>query len=183
MHKIEDEKHFVLECIVNKAEREWFFGKVSQIYGEFTYLDAEHIFHFIMTNNDPRCLKWLGKFLHVSFLTRNQHARLENNLWIFQINPGTLLSGQVMVNSYTNSINKLNCWNVSYLTMMSFISNFAQSFRHLMAIYFDLSQLYPMIWTSFGELSLFISYDVWRIMRLVQCVYCYESLFWCIHSW
>ena len=93
-NKIEDEKHFVLECIVNKAERDWFFGKVSQIYGEFTYLDAEHIFHFIMTNNDPRCLKWLGKFLHDSFLTSNQHARLENNFWIFQINPKPLPCSQ-----------------------------------------------------------------------------------------
>ena len=76
-NEIEDEKHFVLDCIINKAEREWFFGKVSSIYGEVTCLDAEHKFHFIMTSNDPRCLKWLGIFLHNSFMTRNQHAHFK----------------------------------------------------------------------------------------------------------
>ena len=77
-YEIEDERHFVLKCIINNAERECFFEKVSLIYNDFTDLEDEQKFLFIMTTNHPQCLKWLGKFLHDSFIRKYQHTLLES---------------------------------------------------------------------------------------------------------
>ena len=65
--EIDDEKHFVLECQINKSERDCFFNKLVSIYNDFMCLDANVKFNFIMTICDPQCLNWLGKFLHESF--------------------------------------------------------------------------------------------------------------------
>ena len=77
--EIEDERQLILKSIINNAEREWFFAKVSLMYDDFTNLEAVHKFPVMMTTNDPRCLKWLGKFLQDSFIRRNQHSLLEND--------------------------------------------------------------------------------------------------------
>ena len=68
---IEDEKHFLLMCEMNMPEREYFFQKISRVYDGFTDLNNEQKFSFILTNNDPQCLSWLGDFLYRSFEKRN----------------------------------------------------------------------------------------------------------------
>ena len=71
---IEDEKHFLLICDMNKPEREYFFHKISRVYDGFMYLNDEEKFSFILTNNDPQCLSWLGDFLYRSFEKRNMRS-------------------------------------------------------------------------------------------------------------
>ena len=71
---IEDEKHILLICDMNKPEREYFFHKISRVYDGFVYLNDEEKFSFILTNNDPQCLSWLGDFLYRSFEKRNMRS-------------------------------------------------------------------------------------------------------------
>ena len=71
---VEDERHFVLKCTVNVLQRQYFFQKVTTIYHDFMLLDDEDKFGLIMTSCEPQCLNWLGKFLHESFIIRNEYA-------------------------------------------------------------------------------------------------------------
>ena len=71
---IEDEKHILLICDMNKPQREYFFHKISRVYDGFVYLNDEEKFSFILTNNDPQCLSWLGDFLCRSFEKRNMRS-------------------------------------------------------------------------------------------------------------
>ena len=68
---LESEVHFVMYCTVNFEERLEFFEKILNIFSPFGILSDTEKFKFIFANNDPRCLSWLGKFLHTSFETRN----------------------------------------------------------------------------------------------------------------
>ena len=47
-------------------EREYFFQKISRVSDGFTHLNNEEKFSFILNNDDPQCLSWLGEFLHQS---------------------------------------------------------------------------------------------------------------------
>ena len=71
---IEDEKHFLLICDMNMPEREYFFHKISRLYDGFMYLNDEEKLSFILTNNDPQCLSWLGDFPYRSFEKRNMRS-------------------------------------------------------------------------------------------------------------
>ena len=75
--EIDGEKHFVLECHINKSERDCFFNKLVSLYNDFMCLDANVKFIFIMTNCDPQCLNWLGKF-YTNLLEGNMNLQLRN---------------------------------------------------------------------------------------------------------
>ena len=81
---IEDELHFLLNCKINLIERNTFFDKIVQTYEEFTYLNDVEKFNFIMTNCNPQLLKWLGKFIHISFHKRNLNSASYRN-WIYGV--------------------------------------------------------------------------------------------------
>ena len=40
-HALEDEKHFLVECIVNKTERDILFSKVERLFQNFSSLDGD----------------------------------------------------------------------------------------------------------------------------------------------
>ena len=67
---IEDEKHFLLKCNSNIAERADFFGKISKMYPVFESMMDEEKFVFIMTATCASVLTLLGKFLFRSFKLR-----------------------------------------------------------------------------------------------------------------
>ena len=71
-HEIEDEKHFLLNCLMNAPERERFYNKITCIYHGFAHLDDDEKFLYILNNKNPSCLTWLGEFLYRSFLKRNE---------------------------------------------------------------------------------------------------------------
>ena len=61
-HILEDEKHFLVECIVNKTERDILFSKVEHLFQTFSYLDNEEKFLFLLNSKDQQVLTWVGKF-------------------------------------------------------------------------------------------------------------------------
>ena len=71
-HILEDEKHFLVECIVNKTERDILFSKVEHLFQTFRYLDKEEKFIFVLNSKDQQVLTWVGKFIYNSFKTRNE---------------------------------------------------------------------------------------------------------------
>ena len=71
-HILEDEKHFLVECIVNKIERDILFSKVEHLFQTFSYLDKEEKFIFLLNSKDQQVLTWVGKFIYNSFKTRNE---------------------------------------------------------------------------------------------------------------
>ena len=71
-HILEDEKHFLVECIVNKTERDISFSKVEHLFQTFSYLDKEEKFIFLLNSKDQQVLTWVGKFIYNSYKTRNE---------------------------------------------------------------------------------------------------------------
>jgi len=74
-HVIEDEKHFLLHCNINRSEREDFYAKIARSNPDINRIDNdEDLFKFILKNTNQNCLTWLGEFLHRSFLKRNESS-------------------------------------------------------------------------------------------------------------
>ena len=71
-HALEDEKHFLVECIVNKTERDILFSKVERLFQNFSSLDGDEKFIFLLNSDDQQVLTWVGKFIYDSFKTRNE---------------------------------------------------------------------------------------------------------------
>ena len=63
---------FLVECIVNKTERDILFSKVELLFQTFSYLDKEEKFIFLLNSKDQQVLTWVGKFIYDSFKTRNE---------------------------------------------------------------------------------------------------------------
>ena len=68
---VEDEEHFVTNCSINQAERRLLYSKISCKVPRFSTLSNVDIFLYLLTNNDPQILTWFGKFVHQSFIARN----------------------------------------------------------------------------------------------------------------
>ena len=68
---IEDEEHFVTNCSINQAERRLLYSKISCKVPRFSTLSDFDKFLYLLTNNDPQILTWFGKFVHQSFIARN----------------------------------------------------------------------------------------------------------------
>ena len=71
-HALEDEKHFLVECIVNKTERDILFSKAERLFQNFSSLDGDEKFIFLLNSDDQQVLTWVGKFIYDSFKTRNE---------------------------------------------------------------------------------------------------------------
>ena len=71
-HALEDQKHFLVECIVNKTERDILFSKVERLFQNFSSLDGDEKFIFLLNSDDQQVLTWIGKFIYDSFKTRNE---------------------------------------------------------------------------------------------------------------
>ena len=71
---LEDEIHFVTACNRYEPGRQLLIGKVIEIVPQFEFLDNVEKFIYLFTNEDPRILSWLGKFLFDSFTLRNSEV-------------------------------------------------------------------------------------------------------------
>ena len=67
LHILEDEKHFLVECIVNKTDRDILFSKVEHLFQNFSYLDKEEKCIFLLNSKDQQVLTLVGKFIYNSF--------------------------------------------------------------------------------------------------------------------
>ena len=72
-HILEDERHFLIECNINQAERENLFSKLTHIAPNFIHMTDEEKFIFLMCNKDQQILTWVGKFIYKSFNDRAEY--------------------------------------------------------------------------------------------------------------
>ena len=72
-HVLEDERHFVMGCTINQPERENLFSKLARLVPNYTHMNDDEKFLFLMCNKDPQILTWVGKFIHKSFKDRDEH--------------------------------------------------------------------------------------------------------------
>ena len=69
---VEDEEHFVTSCNINHGERSLLYSIMTNKMPYFGTLSANEMFLFLIISNDPQILTWFGKFLHRSFIIRNE---------------------------------------------------------------------------------------------------------------
>ena len=67
---LEDEKHFLVGCVVNKTERD-FILESRTLISKFQLLRWRRFF-FLLNSKDQQMLTWVGKFIHNSLKTRNE---------------------------------------------------------------------------------------------------------------
>ena len=79
---VENEEHFVTECVINTSERLHLLERIRSIYPDVDSLDKRQMFVLLMGSaDDARIQKWFGKFLYQSFIIQNNpHER--NFSWI-----------------------------------------------------------------------------------------------------
>ena len=68
---VKDENHFVTKCSINQAERRYLYSKISCKAPHFSTLSDNKTIVYLLTKNDPQILTWFGKFVHHSFIVRN----------------------------------------------------------------------------------------------------------------
>ena len=69
---VEDEEHFVTKCVMNINERSQLLARVRCIFLGIDLLNTRQIFVFLMCSADKQIQKWFGRFIHKSFITRNE---------------------------------------------------------------------------------------------------------------
>ena len=67
-----DMEHFFVEYIVNETERDVLCSKVERLFQNFSSLDGDEKFIFLLNTDDQQVLTWVGKFIYNSFKTRNE---------------------------------------------------------------------------------------------------------------
>ena len=71
---IEDEKHFLTQCISYSNERSKLYEKIAKLYPVFMNFCDDEKFIFLMKNTNAQILSWTSKFIHDSMLQRSvQH--------------------------------------------------------------------------------------------------------------
>ena len=68
---VEDEKHFVTECVINTDERNILYDKVSRFDQNFSSLTNHQKFAYLFQHENETALTWFGKFIFKSFNKRN----------------------------------------------------------------------------------------------------------------
>ena len=68
---VEDEEHFVTECVFNTSERSHLLERIRSIYPDADLLDKRQMFVLLIGCADARIQKWFGKSLYQSFIIRN----------------------------------------------------------------------------------------------------------------
>ena len=81
---VEDEEHFVTECVINTSERLQLIERIRSIYPDVDLLDKETNVCFLMGSADAQIQKWFGKFLYQSFIIRNNSHEISigSNVWL-----------------------------------------------------------------------------------------------------
>ena len=69
---VEDEIHFLVNCGVYSHERKTLFDKAQSKFPNFLNLDDQKKFVMILSCDDSQVLTSVGKFLHLSFLKREE---------------------------------------------------------------------------------------------------------------
>ena len=69
---IEDEVHFLTECDIYKETREHLYSEINARFPDFQGLDNHCKFNFMLCFPDERLLSSVGKFIHNSFMRRDQ---------------------------------------------------------------------------------------------------------------
>ena len=65
--EVEDEIHFLVRCKSYNSLRNEFFWKIYQISPNFTSLNDNEKYVFLMTSCNKQLMVWLGKFVHEIF--------------------------------------------------------------------------------------------------------------------
>ena len=76
--EVEDEIHFLIRCTRYNSLRNEFFGKIYQISPNFTSLNDNEKYVFLMTSCNKQLMVWLGKFVHEIFGYRGEQLSLRN---------------------------------------------------------------------------------------------------------
>ena len=71
---IEDEPHFILHCSFYNDLRNALFSNLDNIFFNFTTMDRDEQFKFIMSanNGDADCCKLVSDFIENCYVLRNQ---------------------------------------------------------------------------------------------------------------
>ena len=62
-----------MDCTINQPERENLFSKLARIVPNFTDMNDNEKFLFLLCNKDQQILAWVGKFIHKSFNDPAEH--------------------------------------------------------------------------------------------------------------
>ena len=68
---IEDEEHFLINCQLNQPDRAIMFNNIQSVYPCLMKNQSEK-YIFLMKTDNTQVLKWLGRFIHNSFLQRSE---------------------------------------------------------------------------------------------------------------
>jgi hypothetical protein len=68
---IETEMHFLMHCTFYLEARNALFDKIQALYPGFKNIPIEDQFYYMLTNDCPKVLTWLGKYIYKCFNTRN----------------------------------------------------------------------------------------------------------------
>lgn len=71
LNRIEDEMHFICDCVLYKEEREKLFANITSIVPHFTSLSNHDRFEYLMTCNEPDILGILLPYIDKCFHLRN----------------------------------------------------------------------------------------------------------------
>lgn len=70
---IEDEFHFMLNCVKNERERDDLFSKINRVFPNYDTLDNISKFVYLFKSDDPQIVTWLSKYIADSLKVR-RHA-------------------------------------------------------------------------------------------------------------
>ena len=81
---VEDDEHFVTECVINTSERLHLIERIRSIYPDVDSLDKRQRFVFLMGSADAQIQKLFGKFLYQSFIIQNNSHEIlaGSNVWL-----------------------------------------------------------------------------------------------------
>ena len=57
-NSLEDEIHFVIDCMLYKNDRCILFDNITKLFPDFIYLDSTEKFEYLFKSNDPNVLNW-----------------------------------------------------------------------------------------------------------------------------
>ena len=67
---VEDERHFLIDCLLYDEQRQCLFSKIITKDDTFCHLSGEDKFIYLLTSGDQQILTWVGKFIYRSFEQR-----------------------------------------------------------------------------------------------------------------
>ena len=67
---VETEIHFLLKCPIYECYRKELFSKILSVDSYVKEMLPINKFIYLMTSSDAQILKWVGKFVHLSFIKR-----------------------------------------------------------------------------------------------------------------